>query len=363
MSAVSLLQRLAGIESLSHIPLTMFLTLIHRASALKRDISLPQTLGTSIDCAPPSVALFLAESVQLSEELIHEFWGVFKDEIWKNSTVDERERIGSEALQLHGHNWVYYLPRQLFLYEYALPTHVSSATFEEEGLATVSAGRSECPPDCPPDFFSPDFSTSLLSRKYALVFWMSGSSIEKLHQGFSKILDLIDHRDRHMSSQSAVLAAAQRWLEESDSHETSWLIVVDNANQKTVHFLRQHLPRKNSMGAILFTTRTHAVASALVQAEQQLLLELTPPELTIAIEIFLKEANSGIPADSFDYQVIQEVVKSFGCLPLAISHAASISKQLHLRAKEFLELCMGPNRFEVSGLKQISTVFVYSAKC
>ncbi|KZP33545.1 hypothetical protein FIBSPDRAFT_309591 [Athelia psychrophila] len=86
MSAVSLLQRLAGIESLSHIPLTTFLALIHRASALKRDISLPQTLGTSIDCAPPvlpqSVALFLAESVQLSEELIHEFWGVFKDEIW-----------------------------------------------------------------------------------------------------------------------------------------------------------------------------------------------------------------------------------------------------------------------------------------
>lgn len=107
MSAVSLLQRLAGIESLSHISLTTFLTLIHRASALKRDISLPQTLGTSIDCAPPelpqSVALFLAESVQLSEELIHEFWRVFKDEIWKNPTVDERERIESEALQLHGH--------------------------------------------------------------------------------------------------------------------------------------------------------------------------------------------------------------------------------------------------------------------
>ncbi|KZP05330.1 hypothetical protein FIBSPDRAFT_1054136 [Athelia psychrophila] len=70
MSAVSLLQRLAGIESLSHIPLTTFLTLIHRASALKRDISLPQTLGTSIDCAPPvllqSVALFLAESLEHS---------------------------------------------------------------------------------------------------------------------------------------------------------------------------------------------------------------------------------------------------------------------------------------------------------
>ncbi|KZP03290.1 hypothetical protein FIBSPDRAFT_969141 [Athelia psychrophila] len=97
MSAVSLLQRLAGFESLSHIPLTTFLTLIHRASALKRDISLPQTLGTSIDCAlpvlPQSVALFLAES----------FWGVFKDQIWKNPTVDERECIESEALQLHGH--------------------------------------------------------------------------------------------------------------------------------------------------------------------------------------------------------------------------------------------------------------------
>lgn len=188
-----------------------------------------------------------------------------------------------------------------------------------------------------------------LEREYALVFWMSGSSVEKLLQGFSKVLDLIDHRDRHMSSQSAVLTAAQRWLEESDTHETSWLIIVDNANKKTVQFLHQHLPRKNSMGAILFTTRTHAVASALVQAEKQQLLELMPPELSVATEIFLKEADSDIKAESSDYEVIQEVVKSFGYLPLAISHAASISKQLHLCAKELLELCLGANRFEVRG--------------
>ncbi|KAF7977303.1 hypothetical protein HWV62_4281 [Athelia sp. TMB] len=184
-------------------------------------------------------------------------------------------------------------------------------------------------------------------HKCALVFWMSAASVEKVHQGFSKILDLIDHPDRHKPAQSSILTAAQRWLEDSDAEEISWLLVVDNANQDTVKFLRQHLPRKNSLGAILFTTRTHAVASALVQAEQSQVLELKAPELGDAIEIFLKEIDAGRERDSTDYSDIQAVVKSFGCLPLAISHAASMAKQLHLDAKALLQLNQSADRFEL----------------
>ncbi|KZP21857.1 hypothetical protein FIBSPDRAFT_498060 [Athelia psychrophila] len=46
-----------------------------------------------------------------------------------------RERSSAIAWAQARLHWVYHLPRQLFLYEYTLPTHVSSATFEEGGAA------------------------------------------------------------------------------------------------------------------------------------------------------------------------------------------------------------------------------------
>jgi Cdc6-like AAA superfamily ATPase len=48
------------------------------------------------------------------------------------------------------------------------------------------------------------------SRPNALVFWIPASSIEKVNQSFSKILNLVAHPDRRHPDQSARQIAARR---------------------------------------------------------------------------------------------------------------------------------------------------------
>jgi hypothetical protein len=93
-------------------------------------------------------------------------------------------------------------------------------------------------------------------QQYSVVFWVSGATVEKLNQGLAKILTLVGHPDRDHPEQSTRLISARRWLEESDAHSSiKWLLVLDNINREVMAFLREHLPRKNSMGNILLTTR------------------------------------------------------------------------------------------------------------
>jgi len=90
--------------------------------------------------------------------------------------------------------------------------------------------------------------TTCTSNNQPFIFWISATTAEKIVAGFSKILDLVDHIDRDHTDQNVRMGAAQRWLEKVGS-EQSWLLVLDNVNQDTVPFLRQHLPR-NGHGSI-----------------------------------------------------------------------------------------------------------------
>src|SRR5215472_6945553 len=101
-------------------------------------------------------------------------------------------------------------------------------------------------------------------RDNKYVVWMSATTVEKLDQGFSKILHLINHPDRSHSDQVVRLTTARRWLEEVDSGD--WLVVFDNVFPDVLGFLREHLPRQNGRGSILFTTRTKEVAIDLANA-------------------------------------------------------------------------------------------------
>ena len=134
--------------------------------------------------------------------------------------------------------------------------------------------------------------------RYTNIFWMQGTTIEKLHQGFSKLLHLVSHPDRSSTDDSARLTAARRWLEDFDSGK--WLLVIDNVARETVNFLREHLPRKNGRGSILFTTRTEDVAKALtdVAGKRHGIVELRIPDVEDAAKLFLKHFNdSETPAD------------------------------------------------------------------
>lgn len=164
-------------------------------------------------------------------------------------------------------------------------------------------------------------------EQYTSIFWMSGATVEKVHQGLAKVLDLVGHPDRDHHSQITRLTAARRWLEQADD---KWLLVIDNVSRDAVSFLREHLPRKNSRGNILFTTRTSDIAEAItvVAGTQHQTYELQAPNTDVAAKLFLSSVNvdqNHAVASSMATAV--ELVEYVGCLPLAIAQAATFVKQ------------------------------------
>jgi hypothetical protein len=191
-------------------------------------------------------------------------------------------------------------------------------------------------------------------QRYSLVFWISGATVEKLNQGFAKVLTLVGHPDYSNSDQNIRLTSARRWFEEPNMNgpgPCNWLLILDNINMDTVSFLREHLPRKNASGNILFTTRTGDVAEAVttVAGQQHRILELLVPNLEHATKQLLKEAgiDSTDPV-SGSMNGAEALVKCIGRLPLAISHAASFSKQSHNSLNDVLGLYQSKHKHDVS---------------
>src|SRR5438477_2986189 len=166
---------------------------------------------------------------------------------------------------------------------------------------------------------------SFAHGRYKCIFWITATTVEKLYQGFSKLLHLVGHPDHSASDELVRLTSARRWLEDFTSGK--WLLVLDNVVRETVEFLREHLPRKNNHGNILFTTRTKNVATALANAsgEQHEILELRMPNKEDATRLLLGHFMDG-EIDGDESKVI-EIVKCVGFLPLAIAQAAAYIRE------------------------------------
>ena len=80
------------------------------------------------------------------------------------------------------------------------------------------------------------------------------------------------HPDRSSIDDGIKLTAARRWLEDFNSGR--WLLVLDNIARETVNFLREHLPRKNGRGNVLFSARAEDVAKALTHVARRGIIEL-----------------------------------------------------------------------------------------
>ena len=188
-------------------------------------------------------------------------------------------------------------------------------------------------------------------RKYSVIFWISGATVEKLNQGLAKVLTLVDHPDRDHPDQSVRLISARRWLEEANANGVSeWLLVLDNVSPEAISFLREHLPRQNSSGNILLTTRTAVVAQAVVAVagQQHEVFELRAPDIKDAANQFLREAGINM-SDPLPVCInkAESLAKCIGCLPLAISQAASFAKQSDKKLDDVLALYQSKHKFEV----------------
>ena len=209
--------------------------------------------------------------------------------------------------------------------------------------------------------------------KTRVVFWVSAATPQRFSQGYSKILELIDHIDRDHSDQIVKLVAAQRWLEQGVAYtfqpnhgdstpvatpgaHLSWLLIFDNISEETVPMLRHYLPRSNSQGVVLLTTRHIDVAKALVDVncEGQNILNLELPQREDAVRLLCTELER-FEVDDFstDHESktskAEGLVLSLGRLPFAISQVASFANQCSKDIDYMLRLCQGEYKLQILG--------------
>jgi hypothetical protein len=184
-------------------------------------------------------------------------------------------------------------------------------------------------------------------KENAYILWISATTIEKIFQGFCRLLRFVNHADQSHPDQNARLEAARRWLEEVDTG--NWLLVFDNVFPETVDFLRQHLPRVNGRGTILFTTRTRGVAIAVTSTagERHEVIEVPLLDVKEGVELFCGHFDAR-KVDPLSAKV-EAIVKAVGCLPLAISHAASYMEESRSSLDDMLELYQSQHKIDVSG--------------
>jgi hypothetical protein len=196
------------------------------------------------------------------------------------------------------------------------------------------------------------YAKSTWETRYTFVFWLSASTIERLNQGFAGILNLVGHIDRNHPEQLARLTAARRWLEDCQTTTTKpWLLIVDNVNKDTLGFLREHLPRTSHGGDILFTARTESVGDAVGQSavDKSNIIALGTPTPNDAARILLRHSEiHGSFSSSADFAQAIELVKSVGCLPLAVDQAASFMLQNKSNLADLLTLYRSEKKSLVS---------------
>jgi hypothetical protein len=208
------------------------------------------------------------------------------------------------------------------------------------------------------------FAKSSYSRgRYSSIFWISGTTVDKLHSGFLKILHLVRHPERpHIGDQSSKLTEARRWLEHSGA--ATWLLVLDNVDIGTLDFIRENLPRQNRRGNIIFTTRTSGVASALSHAagKQHHLLELELPNAQDAVNLLLREGSiDAASATWLTMSKANEITKCVGRLPLAISQAGSFMRQCDKELDYTLLLLQSEQRMQVRA-DAISSIYSHCSR-
>lgn len=181
-------------------------------------------------------------------------------------------------------------------------------------------------------------------------FWVSAGSVEKLTRDFSKLVDLLRLPERYASDQVTKLTVARAWLEDPTAAK-KWLLVLDNVTQETTTMiLDEILPRRNSGGRLLFTTRTATIAESCTIPGKSLVLALQPPGIDDAVAMLAAGAEMGEESTEEASNVdLERLVKSVGNLPLAIDQAASYIKGYGSSTKELLNLNKSEEIIEVVG--------------
>lgn len=104
-------------------------------------------------------------------------------------------------------------------------------------------------------------------------------------------MDLLRLPRRHTLDQVTKLTVARAWLEDPTAAR-SWLVILDNVTPETTAMLRDMLPRRNSGGRLLFTTRTAKTAEVFTAPGESSQLALQPLGISDAVAILSAGAGT-----------------------------------------------------------------------
>ncbi|KAL8914575.1 MAG: hypothetical protein Q9172_007051 [Xanthocarpia lactea] len=180
------------------------------------------------------------------------------------------------------------------------------------------------------------------------IFWVSAGSEEKLARDLAKLVDLLHLPKWYTMHQATKVTTARAWLEDPTAKK-KWLLVLDNVTQETVTMmLKDILPRRNSGGRLLLTTRTATIAESCTIPGSSLMIALHPPGTDEAVAMLAARAEmDGGSIERANNTDLERLVKAVGHLPLAIDQAASYLKGYKSSTKELLDLYKSEEAVEV----------------
>ena len=165
-----------------------------------------------------------------------------------------------------------------------------------------------------------------LSSTYDLIIWLSGTTCEKIMEGLTDALILLEHPARAETDEKARSNAFQRWLEQcADVECKRWLIIVDNLDPSATQVLRQNLRNDTRNGDLLITTRREDVANSMLRnlAEPIELLALSADD---SAALLLERARIPNSSGSQSRELL-DIVHRLGCHPLALEQAGAMIEQ------------------------------------
>jgi NB-ARC domain len=187
---------------------------------------------------------------------------------------------------------------------------------------------------------------------YCYIFWISGASVEKLNQGVNRLLEILCLPERHEPEQSSKVLAAKSWLEKGDTSDSKrWLLVLDNADKEIIDSIREFLPRSNARGDILLSTRTEGMAEAMATTggKRHLYFEIQVPSPEDAAKLLFRVSElDSDRSDPMSMKQAVKLIKSVGCLPLAVDQAGGFLKNTGQSLASVTKLYGSERRREVN---------------
>lgn len=114
--------------------------------------------------------------------------------------------------------------------------------------------------------------------------------------------------------------------------------------------LGEILPRRNSHGRLLLTTRTATIAESCMIPETSRMIALQPPGTKDAVAMLAAGAGrDGKSIGEADYEDLERLVRGVANLPLAIDQAGSYLKGHDNNTKNLLDLYNSEEAMEVIG--------------